>query len=124
MHVNAVLEPPGGCTAGADTPIPEDDRYRQVVTETHGLLGSLCDEYWGSILQSLPTGDSFGKQQFFLSRLADPTTVTVKVNGKACAAGWHYDAPSNAVIFDLAGGCMPGPGDKIVIDYETLCLTS
>jgi hypothetical protein len=125
MHVNAVLEPPGGCTAGADTPIPEDDRYRQVVTETHGLLGSLCDEYWGSILQSLPTGDSFGKQQFFLSRLAEPSSIQVIVNGQDCTDHWRYDFPSNSVIPEsMTMACFPEPGQQVSITYNELCLTS
>ena len=64
------------------------------------------------------------KVQFFLTRLADPPTVTVKVDDAACATGWKYDSNSNSVVFDVNGTCMPQPGQKIDIHYKTLCLTS
>jgi hypothetical protein len=128
MHFNAiagivdgVAQSCGALDGGEGAP---GDRYLEAAKQTGGKTGNICADNYAPVMNDIGEVSFHPKVQFFLSRLADPTTVTVKVNGKACAAGWHYDAPSNAVIFDLAGGCMPGPGDKIVIDYETLCLTS
>jgi hypothetical protein len=62
------------------------------------------------------------KERFHQS--GDPPTVAVRVNGSLCTDGWRYDAPSNSVLLDEEGPCMPQPGDIIEIDYETLCLKS
>jgi hypothetical protein len=69
---------------------------------------------------------AFGlKTQFFLSRVAEPSTIEVRINGVLCTtdggANWTYDATSNSVIFAEAGGCMPQPDDMIEIYYETVC---
>ncbi len=122
MHVNAVIQPAGGCTDGADTPISANDRYRQVVEQTNGLLASMCPADW-TIPMSIGVADFALKVQFFLSRLADPATVKVSVEGQDCTDHWKYDAPSNSVIPDPTSSCMPQPGQSVVVTYNTLCLT-
>jgi hypothetical protein len=132
MHFNAIVGidgvPKGGsesaCVSSDGGTADSGDRYLQVATETKGLAGSICESSYSKIMNEIGNLTFHPKLQFFLSRLADPATVTVKVNGTTCSAGWRYDAPSNSIIFDPAAACMPGPGDKVLIDYETLCLTS
>ncbi len=128
MHFNAIVGMSGGsagsCTASDGGTADGGYRYVQAATETHGLTGSVCDMSFAPTMDKIGDVTFHPKSQFFLSRLADPATVAVQVNSKACAAGWRYDAPSNSIIFDLTGVCMPGPGDTIQVDYETLCLTS
>ena len=63
------------------------------------------------------------KVQFFLSRLADPASIEVKVNGVECKSpGWSYDGGSNSIIFDEDGSCMPQAEDQIWVKYQTLCI--
>ncbi len=128
MHVNAIVGMDGGsagsCTASDGGTGAGGYRYVEVVKATNGLAGSICDSSYAGIMKKVGDVTFHPKVQFFLSRLADPATVSVQVNGTACTSGWRYDAPSNSVIFDEAGACMPGPGDKIRVSYETLCLTS
>ncbi|PKM07368.1 MAG: hypothetical protein CVV17_01805, partial [Gammaproteobacteria bacterium HGW-Gammaproteobacteria-7] len=93
---------------------------------TGGSVGSICDSSFASSLNGIGN-IAFGlRRQFFLTRLADPTTLTVTVNGASCMGGggsnWTYDAPSNSVIFNESGGCMPQVGQHLTIHYETLCL--
>ena len=128
MHFNAIVgmdsSSAGSCTASDGGTAEGGYRYVEVVEQTGGLGGSICDSSYASTMNKIGDVTFHPKVQFFLTRLADPSTVTVKVNTTSCPSGWRYDAPSNSVIFDAKGTCMPGPGDKIFIDYETLCLTS
>lgn len=127
MHFNAIV---GTDTTGEGYCVSPDGttraghgkRYIDVAERTGGLWGSICDPDYDVIMNQIGSV-AFGlKVQFYLSRLADPPTVEVRVNGSLCTAGWRYDAPSNAVIFEEEGSCMPQPGDMIEIYYETLCL--
>lgn len=130
MHVNVIVgmpAKPGDQTCSSpdgSTSAEVGKRYLEVADQTGGKKGSICDPNFATVMNQIGA-QAFGlKVQFYLSRLADPATVTVKVKGAACSSGWTYDAPSNSVIFDDQGPCMPQPGDDVVIDYETLCLTS
>ena len=119
MHFNSIVgQSPSTCDeAGAGK------RYIKVSQETNGVIGDLCDSSYSPIMNEIG-GEAFGlKLQFFLTRLADPPTVKVWVNNDVCATGWTYDAPSNSIIFDENGSCMPQPGDEIKVYYKTLCLT-
>lgn len=109
-------EPPVSQTTG--------DRYMMVAAETGGKVGEICKSDYGPVLNEIGKVVFVPKVQFFLSRLADPPTIQVKVNGQACKDGWSYDAPSNSIIFKETGPCMPQEGDKIWVHYKTLCLQS
>jgi hypothetical protein len=127
MHVNTIVGIDDGsgqgiCTASDGTVAQASPRYLEVAGQTGGKQGTICDPTFATVMNEIGA-QAFGlKVQFYLSRLADPATVTVKVRGTACATGWTYDAVSNSVLFDETNACMPQPGDEIVIDYETLCL--
>lgn len=97
-------------------------RYIQTSQETNGIIADICaPDYFQAMSQ---IGEiTFGlKVQFFLSRLAEPGTIKVWVNDKECKTGWSYDGPSNSIIFQEGGPCMPQPGDKIKVQYSTLCI--
>ncbi len=133
MHFNAIVgtntnpDPTGQrfCTSpDGTTAAGEGRRYIDVAERTNGLWGSICDPDYDVIMNQIGSV-AFGlKVQFYLSRLADPPTVEVWINDVAQpkANCWRYDAPSNSVIFDDEGTCMPQPGDVIKIHYDTLCL--
>ena len=122
MHAHAIVgDVPKGCMTD-DGEADPGKRYAQVATETGGKIGSICDANFASVLESI--GDvAFGlKQQFFLTAKADPPTVKVWVSGTECKTSWKYDEPSNSVIFDLNGSCMPQEGETIEIYYKMICL--
>ncbi|NOZ02873.1 MAG: VWA domain-containing protein [Deltaproteobacteria bacterium] len=119
MHVNSIV---GANPTTCDESAP-GKRYIKVSQDTNGKIGDICDDSYSPIMNEIG-GQTFGlKVQFFLTRLADPPTVQVWVNGDSCATGWTYDAPSNSIIFQEDGSCMPQPGDEIKVHYKTLCLT-
>ncbi|GMV43488.1 MAG: hypothetical protein AMXMBFR64_52040 [Myxococcales bacterium] len=126
MHAHAIVGPePKGCggdpndaNAGADA----GKRYIEVANQTGGKVGSICDKSFSAVLSGIGSV-AFGlKQQFFLTAKADPPTVKVWVSGVACNSGWKFDPPSNSVIFDLNGACMPQEGEEVKIYYKMLCL--
>ncbi|MFO0748661.1 MAG: choice-of-anchor D domain-containing protein [Myxococcota bacterium] len=126
MHVHAIVgDTPSGCSSNAGA-ADAGFRYIDVANQTGGAVGSICNPSFASALSSI--GDiAFGlRTQFFLSRLPDPATITVSVAGASCSAAsganWRYDAPSNSVVFDENGGCMPNAGQEVKIHYQTICL--
>ena len=102
-------------------------RYLMVSDATNGIKGDICASDYGPIMEDI--GDvTFGlKVQFFLSRLANPSSISVKVNGQQCHTGWTYDGNSNSIIFDGKNPndpcSQPAPGQVIEVSYEMLCLT-
>lgn len=123
MHFNAIVGPKGGCTAPDGGTAEEGKRYNYVADETGGKKGSICDSDYGPIMNEIGAQAFDLKVQFFLTRIADPPTIKVWVNGKECKQpAWKYDQPSNSIIFDKSGACMPQPGDKIKVYYKVLCL--
>jgi len=125
FHAHAIVGPPGGCSSSAGD-AAAGLRYRDVAQATGGSVGSICDSSFAQSLSGIGN-IAFGlRKQFFLTRLADPNTVEVTVAGAGCmsngGSNWLYDAPSNSVIFNESGGCMPQVDQHISIYYETLCL--
>ncbi len=122
IHVHTIVgDVPGGCDSqyGAADAAPT---YQQVSLETGGVNASICASNYSSILDEI--GEiAFGlKKQFFLTRLAQPNSISVKIDGVPCNQGWSFDIPSNSIIFDENGACMPQPGQEIEVHYETLCI--
>jgi hypothetical protein len=122
MHAHSIVWQNADCPE-PDSSQSEGDRYMKLAQDCGGKVGCICDSSFAQIMDQIGATAFVLKVQFFLTRLADPPTVTVKVDGKTCASGWKYDSNSNSVIFSESGGCMPQPGQKIEIHYKTLCLT-
>jgi len=125
MHAHAIVgDEPNGCSSSSGG-ASAGFRYNDVSRQTGGAQASICSPSFASGLASI--GDiAFGlRTQFFLSRLPDPSTITVTVAGAGCVsasgASWFYDAPGNSVVFKESGGCMPQAGQQVQIHYETLC---
>lgn len=124
LHVHAIVGPPGGCSS-SNGDASSGNRYWDLAAATGGNQISICEPDFATGLKSI--GEiAFGlKLQFFLARVPVPTTIEVKVNDVACpsagGANWSYDAPSNAVVFNETGACLPQPGDGVWIHYDTIC---
>jgi hypothetical protein len=111
-----------GCTGPTGAAAQEAKRYIEAAQGTNGKIGSICDPNYKTVLNEIGSV-AFGlKQQFFLSRIADPNSITVKVRGVDALDGWTYEAESNSIVFDPLSSNMPQEGDKILVHYETLCL--
>ncbi len=134
MHFNAIVGVRGvpaagtgsGCASKDGSAVADEGkRYIEVANQTGGLVGSICEDSFAPIMTEIGEITFVPKIQFFLSRLADPASIELKVNGVVCKASsntWRYDAPSNSIIFELDGTCMPLADDMVWVKYETLCL--
>ncbi|MEC9073487.1 MAG: hypothetical protein VX938_13935, partial [Myxococcota bacterium] len=126
FHAHAIVGPSGGCSSGSGD-AAAGNRYIELANQTGGNVISICEPNFAAGLASI--GEiAFGlKVQFFLTRVADPPTIAVSVNGSNCSAtsggstNWTYDQASNSVVFSEVGGCMPQPGQTVIIEYDTIC---
>ncbi len=110
---------PGGCATAA-----AGQRYFDAAGQLGGQFQSICAASWTTMLQNIGLGVFALRTAWTLTRLADPTTIVVRVNGNLvtqdAASGWTYDATSNSVEFN--GGSVPPPGATIEIRYGAICL--
>jgi hypothetical protein len=134
VAVSAIAAPDGGCTVDAETGASGDARYETVVNELGGRFQSICDPDWTTMMSNLGL-DSLGlKIEFFLSRAADPATLTVCVrdggpSDGTCtpitqtadgqANGYFYDPTANSIVFNPND--VPVRGARIEVHYETAC---
>ncbi len=125
FHFHAIAGPSGGCTDQGAGAAEDCQRYQQMAQTTSGVFASVCDIDFGPAMSSIGT-QAFGlAMQYFLTRNPEPNTIDVKLNATSCPQGpktWKYDAPSNSVIFEANGTCVPQKNDKIYIHYKMLCV--
>lgn len=119
-----VGDDPGGCsTGGEDSSASAGPRYINVADycniydDEHFM--SICETDYGPIYENLAENLFALRSQFFLSRLADPETIVVTING-SIDNSWEYDDPSNSIVFPMENP--PAPGAAIKVEYDTLCL--
>ncbi len=95
-------------------------RYIQLAEDTGGVVESICTPNWSGSLKNL-SDTAFGpKRNFPLSEVpADSSRITVRVNGADVTSGWHYDAATNSIIFDV--GAAPPAGAYIEVTYPLGC---
>ncbi len=100
----------------------EGKRYIAMSKEFGGQQAIICEDFAWLLNQIGAGGNTPLKKQFFLSALpSSPTTIQVKVGGKACQTGWSYDLASNSIVFDPAGPCMPSYSEEIEVTYDASC---
>lgn len=110
---------PGGCATAA-----AGQRYYDAVNQLGGQFQSICASSWQTMLQNIGLGVFALRTAWTLTRLADASTIVVRVNGTLVSQdatnGWTYDANSNSVEFN--GGSVPPPGATIEVRYGAICL--
>lgn len=120
LRVYAIVgDPRNGCSS-SDGDAAAGDRYVNVAQACGGFWRSICQPDFTPVFRDIGSS-AFGlRRQFFLSRLPDPRTIAVTVNGtrQSAPGDYSYDDPSNAVVFTNP----PAPGATIVVEYETICL--
>ena len=127
IEVYAIVgDKPDGCSSGSgDTAdsAGQGPRYIAVgdACNVHDDLHfySICEPDYKPVFDNLAENLFALHNQFFLSRLADESTIVVTVNG-TLSNEWEYDEISNSILFDPDGP--PGPGSTIVVEYDTVCL--
>lgn len=109
------------CTAsGGQGGATSNGRYLAVVQSTRGVVASICDQNWSNTLSNIGAVTFGLKKQFLLSRIADPTTIEVKVNGSVVAKGastWLYEQTDNSIVFNTA----PAANSTIQVKYKAIC---
>ena len=99
--------PGGNATAGTG--------YVDVANATGGVLGSICESDWSTVLTNLAWITVNLADTFELTYDAIEPTIIVYVNGAVQASGWYYDDNINSVVFDPA--YVPQDGDVVQIYY-------
>ena len=127
LKIYAIVgDPRGGCSS-SDGDASAGDRYIEVANACGGFFRSICEPNFGPIYEDI-ADDSLGlRRQFFLSRLADESTLVVTVDGVIQTKGsgegqgdYWYSEEDNSINFN--DGSVPGRGAEIVAEYDTLCL--
>jgi hypothetical protein len=94
-------------------------RYSQVVTETGGVVGSICDLSFEATLVQIAEALNTLHRVFPLTLTPAPNTLSVTVNGVPIPEdpvnGWQYDPNTNSITF--LGLYVPPPAAVIQITY-------
>lgn len=110
--------PPSGCSATGGSAV-EAPRYYDVVQETAGLWGSICDDDFGVTLQNLAFAITAPVAEFHLAYVPDPATIKVYVDGALePSSHWTYQPTPNSVLFGAA--FVPAMGAQVEIHYDAI----
>lgn len=121
LEVYAIVgDSPNGCATAAagkryievaDACNPHDDMH----------FMSICSDDYQPVYDTLAENLFALRNQFFLSRLADPDTIVVTINGEVASEDyWTYHEPSNSITFPADDP--PERGAEITVEYDTLCI--
>jgi hypothetical protein len=84
-----------------------------------GLQGDICTTDWSGMLGALGLNASGVREQFQLSRAAQPETIVVHVDDTEVAEdpanGWTYDVATWYLTFHGTG--IPPRGSVVTVDY-------
>ena len=105
---------PGGCTTNGGG--SEAYEYYTLVTALNGSFLSICQDDWGTPMQSLATNSILAKS-FVLSVLPIEDSISVIVNG-VVVTDWYYELSNNSVYFFETS--IPAAGSEIIITYSPL----
>ena len=114
VTVSAIDGGPEGCTGAGGTAYAAY-RIGEVVADTGGVEGSICDEDWMPLLETIPAVVARPQSTFCLTFPPIPETLEVTVAGELLNEGWSYDELANCVVLDAEH--TPQPGDEVLIYY-------
>ena len=111
--------------ANCDAYSTRGDRYIDVAEQTSGVLGDICSEDFGSIVEELSLNTSRLRDTFYLTRMPDLSSLEVRVNDEivACDHGsWVYDIVLDdygeeqpAIVFERSQ--MPPSNSQLAVRY-------
>lgn len=94
-------------------------RYQAVSAKTQGVIGSICDPSFETTLLQIAEALNTLQRIFPLSLNADPSTITVMVNGvlvpQDAVNGWQFRSDTNSIAF--FGNYVPPPNATIKVQY-------
>jgi hypothetical protein len=124
-NVSAIAVLDSACLAshGHDAPTTIiGQRYIQLANDSDGVLGSVCDTSYADSLNLISDKIIELSTQFALSRVPDPSTIVVTVNGSIvpedATNGWTYNSSANSIVFH--GSAIPPQGSTISVDFQPL----
>ena len=89
----------------------------------NGRVYSICDGRWGERLGELAVDVWNSTVQYHLSRIPEPDTIYVTVDGKPLSNdpvnGYQYDPIHNSIKF--GPNALPPEGAEIEVEYEAKC---
>ena len=98
-------------------------RYFWMTEQMGGLFQNICLEDWQPVLRNLGLNVFVPIEEWELSQSADPTSVTVSVDGRPIIwsqnNGYTYSASRNRIQFH--GTSVPTPGQTITVSYVGNC---
>lgn len=98
-------------------------RYQQMSESTNGVVGSLCGNF-AETLREISNRIVKLTAQFPLSRLPNPDTIQVWVDGvtipRSETNGWTYNAANNSIVF--AEAAIPDAGSKVSISFDPITI--
>jgi len=99
-------------------------RYHQVTKAFGGVYQHIMQFDWLATLTTIAESSFTYRSQFYLSRVPDPKTIIVKVDGVVQKpdpiVGWVYESASNRVVFSKQA--IPARNATIQISYKSICL--
>ena len=102
------------CVAAGDT----GTRYVEAATKSGGQSVSVCATDYSGLLTGIANQILVPQTQFSLTVTPkDSGQLSLTVDNIPTPSGWHYDSPSNSVIFDAA----PSGGAVIQVSYLKAC---
>ena len=109
---------PSGCTSTGGSAVA-GARYNEIVQESAGLWGSICDTDFGVTLENLAFEITAPVASFPLAFVPDPSTIVVIVDGMTQPPDrWTLDTAANAIVFDAAW--IPAMGASVEIHYDAI----
>lgn len=105
------------CPSGAAA---SSGRYLAVAQAFRGVVASICNANWSNTLSRIGSVTFGLKNTFFLSRPADPNSISVKVDGVPVTAGantWKHEQTDNSIVFKTA----PKANSTIQVTYQAIC---
>ncbi len=95
-------------------------RYMQLVTDTNGILGSICDSSYANSLNFIQQQIISLSSEFALSGSPNASTIVVTVNGQtvpqSTTNGWTYIPASNTIQF--TGSAVPSASASISVAFQ------
>ena len=114
-----------GAGAGCDVYSTRGDRYIDVAEQTGGVLGNICSDDFGSIVEELSLNTSRLRDTFHLSQKPAVTTLEVRINDEIveCDAGrWSYAEVEDelgelqpSIVFERSE--MPPSNSQLAVRY-------
>jgi hypothetical protein len=120
--VHAIVgDEPGGCVRGTSAADP-GSRYLEGAHLTGGLIGSICDEDYATLLEEVAFDVAGWADTFPLTRIPELATLEVTVDGVRMPEreldGWTYSLGDNAVVFH--GRAVPRPSQLVRLTYQVV----